>query len=232
MPIREHDLLSEFRELIKNENLDEISSIIEEDTKKFDIFIQLLEDKEPVIRIGAQQTIYNSLNGLSDYKYLFKELIPKLEPVVLKLLDDPHPEVRQEAASLICFPSPVYGFPSYITQEPEPMVKAIPKLKELLKDIDPNVQRSAGVTLISAVSFILETKGDENEALDILSRLAVHENVLNREGVAYYSIKHIEDYPEFLDNLLPVLNELLKDPNESIRKYARDSLGLLNKISS
>lgn len=153
----------------------------------------------------------------------FQELEDIVIPRMLKLLKDSDAEVRRETAlSVSSFPSRVYCGVS--KKEPELIEQAMPQLVRLLGDKDSRVQRSAGTSLFAAAHWLLENKDEHKAALNILSKLAEHRDVRNREDVAYFWVKHAKEFPEAAKKMTPVMMRLAKDSDKGVCEQAERAL--------
>lgn len=209
------------KQLVKQEDLDEICSLVEEDRTTINELINLLNDKDPEIRSKSIWALIEATLVI-DSNYYFKEIEDMLIPRILKLLKDKKSEVRQEAAHAITnLPSrEIYG----VSKEGLELIeKGVPLLIELLDDKNEKVQRSAGTSLIVAGHWYFTTMKNPKPAIKILSKLATHKIKLTREDVACFFIKHSSDIPR-VEGILPILNNLSKDSNETVRRYAGEAL--------
>ncbi len=72
----------------------------------------------------------------------------------------------------------------------------MPHLIQLLEDRDPQVQRSAGTSLFAVAFPLLDNGKDARSAFGILSKLAEHTDVRNREDRKNIGVRNPtgEDY--------------------------------------
>ncbi len=227
MPLWKRDVKSKLKELIREEEYREIDSLVDKDINVLVQLVGLLENKDPQVRGKAATALAGAV--LMHEDFYFQQLENIVIPRVLKLLGDRDAQVRREAALTVSsFPCRAYCGVS--KQGPELIEQATPNLIQLLEDRDPQVQRSAGTSLFAVAFFLLDNGKDARSALGILSKLAEHTDVRNREDSAWFWKKHANRFPETAKEAIPLLLKLIKDPDEEVRHSAESSLKLVKEV--
>lgn len=220
-----------FREKIKLLTQNDKNSILE--------WIEFLDDKDTKVIIGVLEILQESITEIAygidhNEEFLFNIMESRLEPRVIKLLKHENDQVRRQTINTIgAFPlrkycdefDPIHI--GYDSEEPDLIKRFLPQLMELLEDPNPEIKNTAGFHLIGHAHYELDMGKDYEIAYNIFSKLTENEYVFNRQKVAHFFLTHSGKFPEFYERMTPLLEKLTKDINESVSKYATESLKII-----
>ncbi|PKB72090.1 MAG: hypothetical protein BZY87_01775 [SAR202 cluster bacterium Io17-Chloro-G6] len=191
----------------------EICALVESDPKTFYILAALLEDEDPEVRAEAISQTWNA-TYTSQTEFYEQQVHHVVGPLILALLDDPHPRVRSAAANSV----------SQFPDAPRELLltEATPRLFQLLNEPDSEVQRSAAWSLRSAALTQAETQSEA--ALGVPSQLASHSNPEVRRAPAFIPANQVRKFTSVQDMVTSLLSTLANDGNGRVRREARKSL--------
>jgi tetratricopeptide (TPR) repeat protein len=199
------------RQLIKEEDYQELRLLYEKDQNIANKIVDILEDNDEEVCRSAVSTLAQlSFEDFDFYAVLDKNL-KKMENRILKLLNHKNPKIRSSVAfDLSMFSEDENGLIFLLE-------KAKPILYELLNDDDLNVQKDAGFSLSVLSSIVYEKKEDYEQYLEITNALT--KNV--------YVLAYLKERTRFLKIDLPYLNEISNSPDGKFKQEANSLIKII-----
>jgi len=188
------------KSLVKDEEINEICSLIEKDNHIILKIMDFLGDEDFKIRENALMVIYDGIYSIS-WKYL-QEIEHLILPRILNLFNDPIASVRAEAISLI------FCLPEHLDENLPQILKIS---YELLEEDSIQTQRSAASSLGTAAFWFLGTKRDYKKALEIRLKLARNRDKVIRSKAIYFNQNIRNKFPEEVKKMEPVLKEIAEN---------------------
>ncbi len=188
------------KSLVKDEEINEISSLIEKDNDIFFKIMDFLDDEDFKIRENALMVLYDGIYAI-DWKYL-QEIEHLILPRILNLFNDPIASVRAEAVSLI------FCLPEHLDENMPQILKIS---YELLEEDSLQTQRSAASSLGTAAFWFLNTKKDYEKALEIRLKLARNKDKIIRGKATWFNQNTRNEFPDEVKKMESVLKEIAEN---------------------
>ena len=205
--------------LVKDEDSNEISALIEKDSNVIFKIIDFFDDEDFKIRKNAMMVLSGGIYCI-DFDFYFQEIEHLIIPRILNLFKDPFASVRAEAVSLIFGLSDISFYNENVENEPGLLDKMMPQILkisyELLEEDSLDVQRTAAFSLGTAAFWFLNTKKDYKKALEIRSKLAHNKDKIIRNHAINFNRNLRNKFPEEVKKMEPVLKEIAENTVKSL----------------